>query len=244
MKITRDLPIPKAALAIGAHPDDIEFNCGSTVAKWSSKGCEFHFAILTDGSMGSWEPTDDSDNLIETRQAEARRAANLLGVESSNVHFLGFNDGSLEKSRESIARVCSLIRTVKPQTIFGHDPWKMYRLHPDHRAAGFITVDAIVAAREPLYSYLQTLEHHRCDNLLLYEAQIEDHVESSKDFEEQKVESLLAHASQLLTTMNIAGPNDLDGIERFRRWISDNLTEKGSLATLSGGEAFKLINQI
>ena len=55
-----NLPTPAVALAIGAHPDDVEFGCGATLAKWSAAGTVVHHLICTDGSKGSWDPTTDT----------------------------------------------------------------------------------------------------------------------------------------------------------------------------------------
>ena len=65
-----DLPTPARALAIAAHPDDVEFNCGATFAKWSAAGCVVNHLICTDGSKGSWDPGVDQDELVATRMRE------------------------------------------------------------------------------------------------------------------------------------------------------------------------------
>ncbi len=59
--ITVDRAVPDRALAVGAHPDDIEFGCGATLAKWAAAGCRVHHLILTDGSKGSWDSDADLD---------------------------------------------------------------------------------------------------------------------------------------------------------------------------------------
>ena len=138
---------PACALAIGAHPDDIEFGCGATLARWAAAGTEVHFLILTDGSKGTWNVDDDLDALVQTRRTEARDAANTLA--NATVHFGDFVDGELESDRIGRELVCRVIREVQPQIVLGHDPWQRYRLHPDHRHAGWLTVDGIVAARDP-----------------------------------------------------------------------------------------------
>ena len=69
---SRDLPTPGRALAIGAHPDDIDFGCGATLAKWAADGCEVHVLVCTDGSKGTWDPTTDQAALVVRRQAEQR----------------------------------------------------------------------------------------------------------------------------------------------------------------------------
>ena len=58
-----DLPVPARALAIGAHPDDIEFGCGATLAKWAAAGCDINHLVLTDGSKGTWDPAADTGAL-------------------------------------------------------------------------------------------------------------------------------------------------------------------------------------
>ncbi len=72
--ITTELPTPSRVLAIGAHPDDIEFGCGATLAKWAGAGTEVHLLVLTDGSKGTWDPAGDLAALVETRKREAQAA--------------------------------------------------------------------------------------------------------------------------------------------------------------------------
>ncbi len=94
-EFTTDLEVPARALAIAAHPDDVEFNCGATFAKWSAAGCVVNHLILTDGSKGSWDPTQDTDELVALRQEEQRAAARALGA-TGEVGFCGWVDGELE----------------------------------------------------------------------------------------------------------------------------------------------------
>src|SRR5579862_8184959 len=77
--VSTDLAVPATAVAIGAHPDDIEFGCGGTLAKWAAAGTAIHHVVLTDGAKGSWDPHQDIDELVALRQREQRRAAMLLG---------------------------------------------------------------------------------------------------------------------------------------------------------------------
>ena len=142
------LPVPERALAVGAHPDDIEFGAGATLAGWAAAGCEVSLYVCTDGSKGTWDPDTDVAALVATRQAEARAAAEALGA-TGEVVFGGAVDGELENSRQTRASLVATIRRLRPDVLLGHDPWKRYRLHPDHRAAGYLTCDALVAARDP-----------------------------------------------------------------------------------------------
>ena len=172
--LSRDLPAPTSALAVGAHPDDVEFGGGGTLAKWAAAGCVIHHLVCTDGSKGTWDPDADTAALVATRQLEQRRAAQILG--GGDVTFLGRVDGDLDTSRATVSDVARVIRTIRPQVVLGHDPWKRYRLHPDHRAAGILVCDAIVAARDPHFFREHGIPHHRPDVLLLWEADEPDHV--------------------------------------------------------------------
>ncbi|MGK2948884.1 MAG: PIG-L deacetylase family protein, partial [Acidimicrobiales bacterium] len=164
-----DLPTPAVALAIGAHPDDIEFGCGATLAKWAAAGTVVHHLVCTDGSKGSWDPSADVAALVVQRQAEQRAAAHALGATGQCV-FLGWPDGELDSGLRQRWEVAFWIRKLQPTVVLGHDPWKRYRLHPDHRHAGLLAVEGIVAARDPLFFPEQELEHHRPDVALLWEA--------------------------------------------------------------------------
>ena len=90
---TRDLPTPSRALAVGAHPDDVEFGAGATLARWAEAGCEVSLAVCTDGSKGTWDPDADLTELIATRQREQRAAASELGA-TGEVVFLERVDGT------------------------------------------------------------------------------------------------------------------------------------------------------
>lgn len=208
--ISHDLAVPASALAIGAHPDDVEFGCGATLAKWAAAGCVVHHLVLTDGSKGTWNPDADIDALIETRQREQRDAARRLGGDrAGEVVFLGQVDGELQNSLALRGEVARVIRTLRPQVVLAHDPWKRYRLHPDHREAGLLACDGIVAARDPHFFKDHGLAHHRPEALLLWEADVVDHVESVVGFVETKLHALLAHESQFESTMKAVDPLQL-----------------------------------
>src|SRR5690606_36426350 len=84
--VTRDLPVPRVALAIGAHPDDVEFGAGATLAKWAAAVCVVHHLVCTDGSKGTWDPNADTAALVRRRQEVQREAARrLAGVNAGTV---------------------------------------------------------------------------------------------------------------------------------------------------------------
>jgi len=247
--ISQAIAVPSRALAIAAHPDDIEFGCGATLAKWSSAGCVVSHLVCTDGSKGTWDAATDTVELISVRQDEQRSAAQAVGG-TGEVVFLGRVDGELADDRNTQSEVARWIRVLRPDVVLGHDPWKRYRLHPDHRAAGFLTVDAIVAARDPFFFREHGVPHHRPSALLLFEADEPDHAEDVTGFADTKVAALLAHHSQFETTMKIgAGQSEEAAAERdaFRRRIEGELADAATWAGMSAGtqaERFKLISDL
>src|SRR5215207_8282048 len=97
---------PGTALALVAHPDDVEINMGGTVALWVEQGWRVVYAIATRGDKGSADPAMPSDRLAELRAEEQRAAAAFLGA--AGVEFLGYEEGGLEPSlalRRDIARL-------------------------------------------------------------------------------------------------------------------------------------------
>lgn len=240
---SRDLPIPASALAIVAHPDDAEFLCGGTLAKWAVAGCTIHHLILTDGSKGSWDASADIAALIETRRDEQLRAARVLGSRGK-VIMLGQVDGELTATRDVIDEVAYWIRATTPDVVLAHDPWRRYRLHPDHRNAGWIALDSIVAARDPHFFPEHEVVHHRPSSLLLFEADEPDHAEDITDYVDAKVDALLAHRSQFHTTHGIGDPDDVDQRERFRVRVTEHAAGLGEPNGMGAGEIFKRIDDL
>jgi LmbE family N-acetylglucosaminyl deacetylase len=240
---TVDLATPSRALAVGAHPDDVEFGCAATLAKWAKAGSDVHLLVLTDGSKGTWDPDADPRVLVEERRREQRAAGDVLGVH--DVHFLDLVDGELGGTRAEVAAVCAVLRRVQPDVVLGHDPWKRYRLHPDHRHAGNLVIEGIVAARDPHF-YARLGPPHRPERLLLFEADVVDHVERVDDTFEAKVTALLAHRSQWRSTMGIevGSPDEAAQHEAFVRRLRDEAEEAGALAGTALGEAFKRIEPL
>jgi LmbE family N-acetylglucosaminyl deacetylase len=235
-----NLPVPERALAVGAHPDDIEFGCGATLAKWADAGCKISLLVCTDGSKGTWDPATDPAELVVTRRAEQRAAARALHQE-----------GELESGLRQRWEVAAWIRRLQPDVLLGHDPWKRYRLHPDHRNAGWLVTDGIVAARDPLFFPELDAPPHRPSSLLLFEADEADHVEEVTGYRDAKLAALLEHRSQHRSTMGISSaPAAGDGealhsdVVEFRRQVGDELAVQGALAGFAAGEAFHRIDRL
>jgi LmbE family N-acetylglucosaminyl deacetylase len=239
-----DLPPPARVLAIGAHPDDIEFGCGATLAKWSAAGTEVHLLVLTDGSKGTWDPDADPADLAATRVREQEDAARLLGA--ARVHHTDFVDGELVDGPVERAAVCAVIRRTRPDVVLTHDPWRRYRLHPDHRRAGFLVLDAVVAARDPHFFPDQELPPHRPGAVLLFEAEVVDHYERVDDTFATKADALLAHRSQWRSTMGIdvRGPDAAGGHAAFVGRLHEELVSFGAACGGGLAEGFKRIDDV
>jgi LmbE family N-acetylglucosaminyl deacetylase len=205
-----------------------------------------HHLVCTDGSKGSWDPDDDVAQLVVTRQAEQRAAAQALGATGECV-FLGWPDGELDSGLRQRWEVAYWIRRLRPTVVLGHDPWKRYRLHPDHRHAGLLAVEGVVAARDPHFFPEQALPHHRPEALLLFEADEPDHAEVVDGFVEAKLAALYAHESQLRSTMSIdtGATAQEQGEQRraFEARVRGSLSDHG-LAGVGAAERFKLITRL
>ena len=243
--VSLDLPLPSSVLAIGAHPDDIEFECGASLAKWGAAGAAVHFVVCTDGSKGTWDVDADTNALIARRAAEQQAAAQRIHRDA-RVHLLSAVDGELTNTVERRGQLARIIRETSPDIVLGHDPWRRWRMHPDHRAAGFLTVDAVVAARDPHYHrdhMADGLTHHRPTTLLLFECEEPNHVESLGSVHlDAKVEALLSHRSQFETTMAIDSDDDGSQAAAFAGRIRSSAHEQGHIAGVELGEAFRVMD--
>lgn len=238
------LAVPAVALGIGAHPDDIEFGAGATLAKWARAGTVVHLVICTDGSKGTWDPDADIAALVARREIESVDAARALGATGEVVHLRQI-DGELGSGLDMRAAVAREIRRLRPDVVLGHDPWKRYRLHPDHRYAGLLAVEGIVAARDPFFFPEQGLAPHRPEALLLFEADEENHAEPVTAVDvEARVAALLAHRSQLETTHFHRLDDPTTAHDGFRQRESALLAAAGEPFGLALAETFHLMDDL
>jgi LmbE family N-acetylglucosaminyl deacetylase len=177
---------------------------------------------------------------VATRRLEQTAAARALGA-NGEVVFLGEIDGELESTRALRGEVARWIRALRPAVVLGHDPWKRYRLHPDHRHAGLLACEGIVAARDPHFFREHGLPPHRPSELLLWEADEPDHAEDVGMFVDRKLDGLFAHESQFESTMHAL---DDDELEAFATRVRTRLTEQGSPLDLPAAEIFKRISRL
>lgn len=215
-------------MLIMAHPDDAELSSGGSVAIWVSEGRVVHYVICTNGDKGSKDTNTSPFRLAEIREGEQRNAARVLGVDQ--VTFLRHGDGELENDRAFRNELALLIREYQPKIIVTHDPWRPYMVHPDHRAVGFATVDAVVVARDhlfvPLWLELGFPPHAPLEIYFTFPS-APDYVIDITNTIEKKLEAIGKHKSQ---------------IERFPQWkdlIKAMATRMAENEKFSYGEAFK-----
>jgi LmbE family N-acetylglucosaminyl deacetylase len=142
---------PQKILVILAHPDDPEFFCGATLARWARAGHEIHYFLLTCGDKGFEDATATAEYICGVRHAEQNAAAAIIGVKS--VRFLDQEDGYLVPSLALRKEVVRAIRQTKPDILVTCDPTHLYAgdyyiNHPDHRYAGQVVLDAIFPAAD------------------------------------------------------------------------------------------------
>ncbi len=141
---------PQKILVILAHPDDPEFFCGATLARWAQAGHEITYFLLTCGDKGRNDSNRHipGDELCDLRHTEERAAAAVLGVKA--IHFLDKDDGYLVPDLNLRREVVRAIRQFQPDVLMTCDPQTLFTPfglnHPDHRAAGQVTLDAVFPA--------------------------------------------------------------------------------------------------
>lgn len=147
--------VPGRALAVYAHPDDVEVACGGTLAAWARAGCEVHLVVACQGDKGSTDPSADPAALAATRAREVAAAAEVLGLAAH--HLLGIPDGEVELTSGLVGDLVALVRTVRAEIVVAPDPTALlfgrrYVNHRDHRVVGAAALDAVApAAAMPHY---------------------------------------------------------------------------------------------
>ena len=197
-------------MVIFAHPDDAEFLCSGTVARFARSGYWVQYVLATSGDKGSNDPDATPEQLVATREAEQQAAAKVLGVEE--VTFLRHKDGELEVSLAFRREIVGVIRQGKPDVVLTFDPWQRYQIHPDHRAIGQTTLDAVAAARDRLYYPEQLtggLTEHRVHNVYFFATDAPNYYVDITSTIDTKIEALLCHTSQI-------GARDISEVIRAR----------------------------
>jgi LmbE family N-acetylglucosaminyl deacetylase len=227
--------VPERALVIVAHPDDIEFSCAGTVARWAKAGAKIRYVLCTSGDVGIAEPGMTRQRAAEIREAESLEAARIAGV--SEVVFLREPDGMLQPTLDLRKKLVREIRRFKPEVVICSDPTVVwagdnYINHPDHRAAGTAALDAVFpAAGQPnLFEELEGegLKAHKTRKVYVtgrYQNELFVNIEDTIDL---KVAALRAHASQM---------KDWDPEPMVKQWAAERAAGK----EMAFAESFRVI---
>jgi LmbE family N-acetylglucosaminyl deacetylase len=215
--------VPASLMVIVAHPDDAEFMCAGTVARWAASGCEVTYVLGTSGDKGSNDPTMTSERLVEIREAEQVAAARILGVK--HVEFLRFRDAELLPDLELRRAIVRAIRKYKPDAVICQDPtarWfgQEYIQHPDHIAMGEAALAAVFPTSRDRLTFpellAEGLEPHTVREVYLAGSAEPDYWVDITAYFERKIEALRAHASQM---------GDWDPEPWIRLWAQDAAAE-------------------
>ncbi|MGQ0773677.1 MAG: PIG-L deacetylase family protein [Pseudonocardiales bacterium] len=209
--------VVRRVLMVAAHPDDVDFGSGGTIATWTEAGLEVSYCIITDGDAGGFDPEVPRSAIGGIRQDEQRKAAAALGV--TDVEFLGYPDGRLVVSLELRRDISRSIRRTRPDRVLIPSPERdlrnLYVSHPDHLAAGEAAFCAIYPdARNPFAHpelLAEGLDAHTVPEVWVVSPNDRaEHYVDITDTIDRKIAALRAHTSQT------AHMTDLE--ERIRDW--------------------------
>ena len=227
-------------LVITAHPDDVDFGAGGTVATWTDKGIEVSYCVITDGDAGGFDASVPRSKIPAIRRAEQEAAASVLGVD--DVHWLGYPDGRLVVSLELRRDLSRVIRKVMPQRVVCQSPernWsRIYSSHPDHMAAGEAALCAVYPDARNDFTFTELaldegLTGWAVPEVWVMSAPEPDVWVDTTEVLSRKVKALLCHVSQHPAP---------DGLE-------DRIVAWGRMTAVAGGlpeghtaEAFRVVS--
>lgn len=185
-------------LAISAHPDDVEYTSGGSLARWVDENWIIHLIACTDGSKGSQNPEDNPKTLSDLRLVEQKEAAQVLGIRK--VVWLGYPDGELAQATDLVEQLAYQIRIFQPTRLLTWDAWRLYQLHSDHRTAGLAALDAVLAAGNPHFypkQLAEGLKPYRVEEAYLYGSDHPDKWIDITNTFENKMKAIGCHQSQV-----------------------------------------------
>jgi len=211
--------IPESAMAIFAHPDDIEFSCSGTLARWAKAGARVSYVLCTSGDVGIADDGMTREKAMEIREVEQRAAAEVAGAKE--VIFLRERDGMLQSTLELRQKLVREIRRFRPEVVILGDPTMVwagdeYINHPDHRAAGFAAIDAVFPAAGQPHLFeelaLEGLTAHKVRKVYVNNWREGGVYVSIDETIDVKVAALKAHKSQM---------RDWDVETNIKQWAAE-----------------------
>ena len=196
----------KRAMIVVAHPDDAEYGCSGTVAKWCRLGWDVVYVLCTDGSKGTEDRKATPGELAETRRQEQIEAGKILGLK--DVVFLNYPDGYLQPTLELRRDIAREIRRWKPEVLVCLSPTRElasrgYLGHPDHFASGEAALSAVYPAARDHMTFPELLEEgfdtHKVKQVwIMFLGDKADHYNPIPERDMRTaVKALLAHTSQV-----------------------------------------------
>lgn len=197
--------MPQRVMGVFAHPDDAAFFCGATLAKFARSGSHVTVVVATSGDKGSSDPTMTSEALVNIREAEEQACNAVLGVRE--VIFLRYPDGELFPTLELRREITRLLRHKQPDLVITLDPRTWFYgsfgvNHPDHRAIGAATLEAIYPTARDRLNFLEMerdegLAPHKVLTVYVAGATDADMFVDVTDTIEVKIAALHEHKSQI-----------------------------------------------
>lgn len=226
-------------LVVVAHPDDCDFGCAGSTARWTSEGREVSYCVVTDGDAGGSDRSASRADVAKLRRREQTAAAEAVGV--TDITFLAYPDGRVQPTLDLRRDISRVIRLKKPQRVVTQSPERNYQRvfasHPDHLATGEAALCAVYpdsrnpfAHRELLHE--EGLEPHTVNEVYLMAMAQGDTIVDITDTLERKLAALKCHASQYENWDDLA--------ERIRGWAHLNAEQHG-LGEGRGAESFLLV---
>ena len=226
---------PNRVLVVTPHPNDSEFWCAGTVARWVSEGATVRYVVCTDGAKGTTDPSISLADLAAQREREQSGAAKELGVQE--LVSLGRPDGSLEDTDDFRKELVRQIRQARPDVVICPEPYrKNLAWHRDHRITGQVTLDAVFpCARDHLHFEElwrdEGLEPHKTATVLFWGTEIPNThiaIDSTMDAKSRAVKA---------AKTRLAGHSDPEVDEFIRQQGREGAGDSGG----SYGEAFRKI---
>ncbi len=239
--------IPKRAMVIAAHPDDIEFGVAGTIIRWTRAGTQVCYVLVTSGDVGIANPALSREEVRAIREPEQREAARIAGVQE--VVFLREPDGEVVNTLELRKKLVREIRRFRPDVVVCQDPTILfandgYINHPDHRAVGMAALDAVFpAAGQPhVFQDLEAegLYAHKTKRVYVsaWQPDSANTYVNITDTIEQKIAALFAHKSQM---DEMIGQRQGTTLETIAEWIRSAAAERGKGKEMAYAESFRVI---
>ncbi|MDD2620252.1 MAG: PIG-L family deacetylase [Syntrophomonadaceae bacterium] len=180
-------------IVFAPHPDDDLIGCGGTMARHLQQGHKVSVVYMSSGDAGSLK--HGKRKMTQIREEEAQNAADLLGI--SDLHFFRNPDGYIEFNRDNIIKLVSLIRDIKPDSVYIPHHLDAVR---DHVITHELVVEACRRAAGPWFQECEGTPWS-VDNILAYEVgtplQAISCVENISQFIQVKLDALQLHRSQI-----------------------------------------------